>query len=163
MCLQKWIWWTIVQQKRYTIHLLFTTSKFWFQRAEVRGGVYVCMYVCVYMYVCMYVCVYIYIYVCVYVHVYVYMRPRACIHTNVFLRFCIVSSNELVVLDSFGNSKQCKTRENVSVCTGALSSLSCAVWQGLKSSVLRYKYKLVCLAEQNLDLARHLSPSGKRA
>ena len=27
---------------------------------------------------------------------------------NVFLRFCIVSSNELVVLDSLENSRQCK-------------------------------------------------------
>ena len=32
------------------------------------------------------------------------LRPR--IHGNVFLRFCIVSSNELVVLDSLENSKQ---------------------------------------------------------
>ena len=32
------------------------------------------------------------------------LRPRA--HGNVFLRFCIVSSNELVVLDSLENSKQ---------------------------------------------------------
>ena len=31
-------------------------------------------------------------------------RPRT--HGNVFLRFCIVSSNELVVLDSLENSKQ---------------------------------------------------------
>ena len=29
-------------------------------------------------------------------------------HGNVFLRFCIVSSNELVVLDSLENSKQYK-------------------------------------------------------
>ena len=29
-------------------------------------------------------------------------------HGNVFLRFCIVSSNELVVLDSLDNSKQYK-------------------------------------------------------
>ena len=33
-----------------------------------------------------------------------YLRPRT--HGNVFLRFCIVSSNELVVLDSLENSKQ---------------------------------------------------------
>ena len=33
-------------------------------------------------------------------------RPRT--HGNVFLRFCIVSSNELVVLDSLENSKQYK-------------------------------------------------------
>ena len=32
--------------------------------------------------------------------------PRT--HGNVFLRFCIVSSNELVVLDSLENSKQYK-------------------------------------------------------
>ena len=32
------------------------------------------------------------------------LRPRT--HGNVFLRFCIVSSNELVVLDSLENSKQ---------------------------------------------------------
>ena len=31
------------------------------------------------------------------------LRPRT--HGNVFLRFCIVSSNELVVLDSLENSK----------------------------------------------------------
>ena len=34
------------------------------------------------------------------------LRPRT--HGNVFLRFCIVSSNELVVLDSLENSKQYK-------------------------------------------------------
>ena len=34
------------------------------------------------------------------------LRPRK--HGNVFLRFCIVSSNELVVLDSLENSKQYK-------------------------------------------------------
>ena len=34
------------------------------------------------------------------------MRPRT--HGNVFLRFYIVSSNELVVLDSLENSKQYK-------------------------------------------------------
>ena len=34
------------------------------------------------------------------------IRPRT--HGNVFLRFCIVSSNELVVLDSPENSKQYK-------------------------------------------------------
>ena len=34
------------------------------------------------------------------------LRPRT--HGNVFLRFCIVSSDELVVLDSLGNSKQYK-------------------------------------------------------
>ena len=33
-------------------------------------------------------------------------RPRT--HRNVFLRFCIVSSNELVVLDSLENSKEYK-------------------------------------------------------
>ena len=33
-------------------------------------------------------------------------RPRT--HGNVSLRFCIVSSNELVVLDSLENSKQYK-------------------------------------------------------
>ena len=31
-----------------------------------------------------------------------------CTHGNVFLRFCIASSNELVVLDSLENSKQYK-------------------------------------------------------
>ena len=35
-----------------------------------------------------------------------WLRPRT--HGNVFLRFCIVSSNELVVLDSLENSKQYK-------------------------------------------------------
>ena len=35
--------------------------------------------------------------------------PRT--HGNVFLRFCIVSSNELVVLDSLENSKQYKNAE----------------------------------------------------
>ena len=30
------------------------------------------------------------------------------VHTEIFLRFCIVSSNGLVVLDSLGNSKQNK-------------------------------------------------------
>ena len=34
------------------------------------------------------------------------LRPRT--HGNVFLRFCIISSNELVVLDSLENSKQYK-------------------------------------------------------
>ena len=34
------------------------------------------------------------------------IRPRT--HENVFLRFCIVSSNGLVVLDSLENSKQYK-------------------------------------------------------
>ena len=34
------------------------------------------------------------------------VRPRT--HGNVFLRFCIVSSNELVVLDSLENTKQYK-------------------------------------------------------
>ena len=34
------------------------------------------------------------------------LRTRT--HGNVFLRFCIVSSNELVVLDSLENSKQYK-------------------------------------------------------
>ena len=34
------------------------------------------------------------------------LGPRT--HGNVFLRFCIVSSNELVVLDSLENSKQYK-------------------------------------------------------
>ena len=34
------------------------------------------------------------------------LRPRT--HGNVFGRFCIVSSNELVVLDSLENSKQYK-------------------------------------------------------
>ena len=33
--------------------------------------------------------------------------PRPCTHGNVFLRFCIVSSNQ-VVLDSLENSKQYK-------------------------------------------------------
>ena len=33
-------------------------------------------------------------------------RPRT--HGNVFLRFCIVSSDELVVLDSLENSEQYK-------------------------------------------------------
>ena len=38
---------------------------------------------------------------------------------NVFLRFCIVSSNELVVLDSLENRvNNTKTQENVPVCTG---------------------------------------------
>ena len=32
------------------------------------------------------------------------VTPRT--HGNVFMRFCIVSSNELVVLDSLENSKQ---------------------------------------------------------
>ena len=45
----------------------------------------------------------------------VILRPRT--HGNVFLRFCIVSSNELVVLDSREKTIQ-KTQENVSVCTG---------------------------------------------
>ena len=40
------------------------------------------------------------------VRVEVGLRPRT--HGNVFLRFCIVSSNELVVLDSLENSKQYK-------------------------------------------------------
>ena len=34
------------------------------------------------------------------------LRPRT--HGNVFLRFCIVSSNKLVVLDSLENGKQYK-------------------------------------------------------
>ena len=38
-------------------------------------------------------------------------------HGNVSLRFCIVSSNELVVLDSLEKSKQYKNAGNVSVCT----------------------------------------------
>ena len=36
----------------------------------------------------------------------IFLRPRT--HGNVFLRFCIVSSNELVVLDSLEDSKQYK-------------------------------------------------------
>ena len=36
----------------------------------------------------------------------VYIWPRT--HGNVFLRFCIVSSNELIVLDSLEKSKQYK-------------------------------------------------------
>ena len=39
-------------------------------------------------------------------HKLICLRPRT--HGNVFLRFCIVSSNELVVLDSLENSKQYK-------------------------------------------------------
>ena len=35
-----------------------------------------------------------------------FIRPRT--HGNVFLRFCIVSSNKLVVLDSLENIKQYK-------------------------------------------------------
>ena len=44
------------------------------------------------------------------------LRSRT--HGNVFLHFCIVPSNELVVLDSLENSKQYKNAGNVSVCTG---------------------------------------------
>ena len=51
------------------------------------------------------------------------VRPRR--HGNVFLRFCIVSSNELVVLDSLEKSKQyTKTQENVSVCTGPYMAIN---------------------------------------
>ena len=56
------------------------------------------------------------------------LQKRSCIyalrsrtHGNVFLRFCIVSSNELVVLDSLENSKQYKNagkRFRRDLCTG---------------------------------------------
>ena len=46
------------------------------------------------------------------------LRPRT--HGNVFLRFCIVSSNELVVLDSLENSKQYKKRRKTFLCVRGL-------------------------------------------
>ena len=45
-----------------------------------------------------------------------YLWPHT--HGNVSLRFCIVSNNELVVLDSLEKSNNTKTQENVSVCRG---------------------------------------------
>ena len=39
------------------------------------------------------------------------LKPRT--HGNVFLRFCIVSSNELVVLNSLENSKQYKNENEI--------------------------------------------------
>ena len=37
-----------------------------------------------------------------------YTSSKPCTHRNVFRRFCIVRSNELVVLDSLENNKQYK-------------------------------------------------------
>ena len=39
------------------------------------------------------------------------LKPRT--HGNVFLRFCIVSCNELVVLNSLENSKQYKNENEI--------------------------------------------------
>ena len=50
------------------------------------------------------------------------ISPRT--HGNVYLRFCIVSSNELVVLDSLENSKQYKNAGKRFRVYGAL------VWTG---------------------------------
>ena len=49
------------------------------------------------------------------------LRPRT--HRNIFLRFCIVSSNELVVLDSLENSKQYKNAGKRFRAYGALFAL----------------------------------------
>ena len=48
------------------------------------------------------------------------LRPRT--HGNVFLHLCIVSSNELVVLDSLENSKQYKNARKRFRVFGALTS-----------------------------------------
>ena len=47
------------------------------------------------------------------------LRPRT--HGNVSLRFCIVSSNELVVLDCLENSKQYEKRRETFPCVRGLS------------------------------------------
>ena len=54
-------------------------------------------------------------------YLYIWYRPRT--HGNVFLRFCMVSSNELIVLDSLENSKQYKNAGKRFRVYGALVSL----------------------------------------
>ena len=71
---------------------------------------------------------------------------------NVFLRFCIVSSNELVVLDSLENSilNSTKTQENVSVCTGPELASQTHPYSERKSS-LKFSHKIQFLRFLNTD------------
>ena len=66
-------------------------------------------------------------------------RPHT--HGNVFLRFCIVSSNELVVLDSLENSKQYKNAgKRFRVHVRGLSSL--LVYNAVTNVIIKVYYNL---------------------
>ena len=72
------------------------------------------------------------------------LRPRT--HGNVFLRFCIVSSNGLVVLDSLENSKQYKNAGKRFRVYGALEvaenhlsiNFKCARYSLKRQNILTY-------------------------